>query len=84
MLKFNQQEHDVFVRMSNSSDGKILRNYLKKLVNELVDIRNIPDQNADIEKKARTLAVNIIQTALMDRLTNINANLDQPNEDEYE
>ena len=84
MLKFNQQEHDVFVRMSNSSDGKTLRNYLKKLINELVDIRNIPDQNADIEKKARTLAVNIIQTALVDRLTNVNANLAQPNEDEYE
>lgn len=84
MLKFNQQEHDVFVRLSNGSDGKILRGYLKKLVNELVDIRNVPDQNADIEKKARTLAVNIIQTALLDRLTNVNANLAQPNEDEYE
>lgn len=84
MLKFNQQEHDLFVRMSNGADGKVLRNYLKKLVNELVDIRNIPDQNADIEKKARTLAVNIIQTALVDRLTNVNANLAQPNEDEYE
>jgi hypothetical protein len=70
--------------MSSGSDGKILRSYLKKLVNELVDIRNIPDQNADIEKKARTLAVNIIQTALIDRLSNLNANLDQPNEDEYE
>lgn len=61
-------QKQLFRNLSQSSDGDALIEYVKELQAELVDIRNIPDNNLDIEKKARELAVKILQEKLIDKI----------------
>lgn len=83
MLKLNNQEKDFFIRLSKGPDSKVFKGYCSKIVNELIDIRNIPDEHTDIEKKARTLAVKMIESSFISKLSS-NNDFDGEDNDEFE
>lgn len=68
MLKLNQQETKLFSNLSSSSEGQVLVSFIEKLEKELVDIRNIPDNDLIVEKKARELAIKILNKEVKDRI----------------
>lgn len=74
----------MFVRLSEGSDGKTLRAYCNKVLNSLVDIRNIPDGEEALEKKARVLAVRVLQDNFINHLTVRNSDLQSPEPSEFE
>jgi hypothetical protein len=82
-LELNNREITLFSNLAKGADGEILKKFLERIEMALIDIRNIPDQNVDIEKKARTLAVNIIKENITDRLKVLNGEIEPPNEDDY-
>lgn len=84
MLKLSKQEQDLFQRLATGSDGKLLLKFCEKLVNSLVDIRNIPDTDASIEKKARSISVRCIEEEFITRLKVLNGDIQSPEDDQYE
>lgn len=83
MITLTNQEQEVLQRIGGSSDGRVIRGFCQKLVDTLVDIRNIPDGNTDVEKKARTLAVRIIQEEIINRFKILNGELQAPDGEEF-
>lgn len=77
-------ETTVFSSMANGVDGKILISFCQRLADTLVDIRNIPNENLDVEKRARSLAVNIIELNLINRLKTFRGEISPPDQDNYE
>ena len=84
MIDLTPQETALFQRMAKSLDGIALTEFCDKLSSSLVDIRNIPNENLDVEKRARTLAVNIIKENFIDRLKVLSGDVAPPNTDDYE
>jgi len=83
MLQLNPIEKDMFIRLSEGSDGKTLRAYCNKVLNSLVDIRNIPDDEPDA-KRVRGLVVRMLQDNFINHLTARNSDLQSPEPSEFE
>lgn len=67
-MKLTKEENLMFIELARSSFGPNLCRYIDKLILELVDIRNIKGDNTDIERKAREVAVNVLETEFKSRL----------------
>lgn len=74
-MKLNPQEVQLFQRLSTSQDGRILTQYLKRLIAEYTDVDMIKDiESGRLLKKA--LTVEIIQ-----KIDSFSGN-EKPNEDD--
>lgn len=65
MLLLNKQEQDVFEKLSHGKDGEILRDYIKKVIDEVVNIDNL---NSDIIVNMQNVK-SILNSHLIDHLT---------------
>lgn len=81
-LPLNQQEREMFRRLSQSNDGQILAGFLERLALKAVDIRNIPDANLLEEKRGREVAVRFIEENVTGRLKTLGKDV-EPDEDEF-
>lgn len=69
--------------MAKGGSGQTIIEFVERLVNSLVDIRNIPDGDATVEKKARSLAVSILEENFIKRFRALRGEV-EPSDDSYE
>ena len=78
MLSLNKQEKDVFYKLSSGEDGKILREYIGKVIDEVSNVDNL---TSDIIKNAQNVR-SILKSQLQEHLVRTEVDLNE--EDTYE
>lgn len=80
-MQINNQQQDVFTRISKTPDGKELINFLRNLIASTGDVRKIVDISVE-SVKGRQLACSIIEDEILSRFTTTSK--DGINKEEYE
>jgi len=78
MLSLNKQEKDVFDKLSHGQDGKVLKAYISKLIEEVSSVDNL---TSDIIKNAQNVRT-ALKGQLLEHLTH--TEFSQNKEDTYE
>lgn len=67
MIQLDKQEQAVMQSLAESGQGSILIGLYKKMINEVVDVRNMTEINAD-EIKARKLFADKVEEYLINKI----------------
>lgn len=78
-IQLTQEEKGMFNRLSQSNDGRILTEFIERLIREAVDIRNITG-NVEAEKKGREVAVQLLEENFVNRIKILSGQVEAPDE----
>ena len=78
MLSLNEQEKQVFLKLSRQADGQVLKEYIKKIITEVTSIDNL---SSDIIVNMQNVK-SILNSQLLEHLTE--SKVEEFEEDSYE
>lgn len=84
LVEPSTEQQEMFKAIAPSATGRILSGYIKKLINELADIRTIKGVDKEKEILAREAAIEILQVNILNKLNTLKGNNLEEEEENYQ